>query len=169
MKNVAGFHSFVRRGLTGTRELFEPRKAFGTIECHKDGWATRGKVSGEVVYIRQFWKREALTGGNKWNGGEWGNVLYKLARRWQYKVVDIVTFMNDCFSDCSMLSFMPRFLKLYLLTRFTLFDAPKRDFPESLIAALFTHFQTFVNTAYTTLHCYAASWSMTMACTLDQL
>lgn len=41
MKNVAGFHSFVRLGLAGTRELPGVRKAFGMIECHTEGCATR--------------------------------------------------------------------------------------------------------------------------------
>ena len=64
MKNVAGFHSFLPWGLADTRDVseFEPRKAFGMIECHTEGWATRGKLPVEVAYVRQYWKCEALTG-----------------------------------------------------------------------------------------------------------
>ena len=49
MKKVAGFHSFVDLGLAGNLEYSGLRKAFGMIECHTEGWTTRGKFATEVA------------------------------------------------------------------------------------------------------------------------
>ena len=65
MKNVAGFHSFVRGGLGCTLEGSEFRKAFGIIEFHNEGWTTRGKLSVEVAYDRLYWNCERLSDGKK--------------------------------------------------------------------------------------------------------
>lgn len=82
--------------MAGVGELSERRKALGTMEYHREGWTTRGKFSVEVAYIRQFWQCEALTRGNKGDSKEWGDLLYRAARRWLYSIVDIAAFIIIC-------------------------------------------------------------------------
>lgn len=52
MKNVAGFHFFPRWALAGILEDSDFLKAFGMIECHTEGRATRGRVPVVVEYAR---------------------------------------------------------------------------------------------------------------------
>ena len=59
MKKVAGFHSFERWGLVGTFDLSWLLNAFGIIECHMEGWATRGRLSVEVAYVRWCRRRRS--------------------------------------------------------------------------------------------------------------
>lgn len=62
------------------------------IECHTEGWATRGKFSVEVAYVRQYWKCEVMTCRDKGKIRTWGGDLNTAVRRWQVKDVDIVAF-----------------------------------------------------------------------------
>lgn len=58
-----------------------------------EGWATRGKFSVEVAYVRQYWLCKPLNGRYS---EDWDNNLYKGTRRWHVKVVEalaIITFL----------------------------------------------------------------------------
>lgn len=55
MKKVAGFQSFLPWILVVTFEESEFLKAFGMIECHIEGRATRGRFSVDE-YARRFRK-----------------------------------------------------------------------------------------------------------------
>lgn len=90
MKKVAGFHSFERWGLAGTRDFSGLRKAFGMIECHTEGWATRGKFSVEVAYVRQWCKCEEWTGRDNWSRKDLDDDLYAAVRCRQPNAVAIV-------------------------------------------------------------------------------
>lgn len=61
------------------------------IECHIEGWATRGKLSVDVVYVRQYCLCKPLTGRYS---EEWDINLCTATRRWQIKVIGVVAIIN---------------------------------------------------------------------------
>ena len=66
------------------------------IECHKEGWATRGKFSVEVAYVRQYGRCEALTVRISRKVIDWGDDLYKAVKSWQVNAGDIVALIRMC-------------------------------------------------------------------------
>ena len=55
-----------------------------------EGWATRGRFAVEIAYVWQYGKCEKLIGCSILNLKEFGDNLYKTARRWQVNILDMV-------------------------------------------------------------------------------
>lgn len=54
MKKVAGSHSFERGDLATGADGRDCRKNLGIIDCHKDGWATRGNDAADDAWPRRL-------------------------------------------------------------------------------------------------------------------
>lgn len=55
-----------------------------------EGWATRGKFSVEVAYVRQYWLCKPLNGRYS---ADWDDNLYVETRRWHVKVVEALAII----------------------------------------------------------------------------